>query len=211
MLGSAVTTSSIGVGGRCPHVRAGVGAVNTQNVTDPRLGPAILDALATGLGAERALERVLAGARHAEYRQLAVIDAAGATAHHSGLRTYPEHAAAPGEDCLALGNLLAAKGVPDAMRRAFEGGASRHLAERLVLALEAGARAGGEHGPVRSAVLLVARDLPWPLVDLRVDWDDDPIGHLRALWERYEPEMEAYVIRALDPPKAPRFNVPGDM
>ena len=51
----------------------------------------------------------------------------------------------------------------------------------------------------------------WPLVDLRVDWtDDDPIAELRRLWERYEPQRDDYVARALNPKEAPRYGVPGD-
>lgn len=192
-------------------MRAGVGAINTQNVTDPRLGPAILDAMAKGAGAEKAMKDVLAGVAHAEYRQLAAIDAKGGTAHHTGGLAFRVSGAALGRDCVAAGNILDNTGVPDAMRKAFEAGAPKHLADRLIGALEAGLRAGGEHGPVHSAVVLVASILPWPLVDLRVDWDDDgPIAKLRDLWRRYEPEMDAYVIRALDPPNAPKFNVPGD-
>jgi uncharacterized Ntn-hydrolase superfamily protein len=78
--------------------------------------------------------------------------------------------------------------------------------------MQAGLAAGGEAGPVHSAGLVVVRDVPWPVVDLRVDWsDDDPIAGLAALWRVYEPQMEDYVSRALQPGKAARFNVPGDM
>jgi len=57
----------------------------------------------------------------------------------------------------------------------------------------------------------VAHEQDWPLVSLRVDWDDDnPLLALRRLWERFEPEMPAYVTRALDPAAAPAFGVPGD-
>ena len=66
-------------------------------------------------------------------------------------------------------------------------------------------------GHVKSAGLLVVHEQPWPLVDLRVDWEDDgPVGRLRELWERYEPQMQAYVTRALDPAAAPAYGVPGD-
>ena len=87
-----------------------------------------------------------------------------------------------------------------------------HLATRLMAALEAGAAAGGEAGPVHSAGLLVVRDVSWPIVDLRVDWaDTDPVRGLVALWARYHPQMDAYVQRALDPGAAPSFGVPGNL
>ena len=73
-----------------------------------------------------------------------------------------------------------------------------------------GAGAGGEAGPVRSAGLLIVTDVAWPAADLRVDWAEDPIGELARLWQRWAPEMEAYVTRALDPQTAPAYGVPGD-
>ncbi|MGH6927208.1 MAG: DUF1028 domain-containing protein, partial [Dongiaceae bacterium] len=86
-----------------------------------------------------------------------------------------------------------------------------HLAERLLLALEAGQVAGGEMGAVRSAGLLVVHEQNWPLVDLRVDWDDgNPISTLHRLWERFQPQMIDYVTRALEPTAAPAYGVPGD-
>jgi uncharacterized Ntn-hydrolase superfamily protein len=94
------------------------------------------------------------------------------------------------------------------MRFAAEGS---HFAAMLLHALRAGVAAGGEAGPIHSAGLLVVRDVSWPIVDLRVDWaEDDPVAQLMALWERYEPQLEDYVRRALDPAAAPSFGVPGD-
>ncbi len=85
------------------------------------------------------------------------------------------------------------------------------LADRLLLSLQAGLEAGGEAGPVHSAGLLLVRDVPWPVADLRVDWHDtDPIGALAHLWSLYAPQLDAYVERGLDPTAAPRYGVPGD-
>jgi len=211
MLGVAITTSSICAGSRCPRVRAGTGAVSSQNVTDPRLGALVLDALAGGLDAERALARVLEGHAYPEYRQVTVVDACGRAAIHSGARTLGTNAHALGEGCVAAGNLLADARVPAAMTERFAAGAGEHLAERLLASLEAGVAAGGEEGDVHSAALLVAGDQSWPLVDLRVDWHDDaPVAALRALWTRYAPQAAEYVTRALEPARAPAFGVPGD-
>lgn len=211
MLGLAITTSSISVGSRCPWVRAGVGAVASQNITLPSLGPTILDALAAGAAAPDALERALAGPVAREYRQVTVIDAEGRVAHFTGRFTLGTHGVATGQDCVAAGNLLADAEVPAAMIAAFAAGADKHLAARLLDALEAGLAAGGEAGPVHSAALLVADRQLWPLVDLRVDWDDnDPVAALRRLWEAYAPQMNDYLTRALDPASAPSYGVPGD-
>ncbi|NJS38361.1 MAG: DUF1028 domain-containing protein, partial [Rhodobacteraceae bacterium] len=86
----------------------------------------------------------------------------------------------------------------------------REEPERLLQALEAGLANGGEAGPVRSAGLKVADRLDWPLIDLRIDWADDPIGMLRAAWDVYAPQMAAYVQRAEYPTQAPSYGVPGD-
>ncbi len=207
-LGVAITSSSICVASRCAFVRAGVGAALSQNVTDPRLGPRTLDLIAGGLSATAALARVQVEARHIAWRQLAAVDRQGGRAHFSGAKALGSHAAAEGEGCVAIGNLLVNPGVPAAMIAAFEE-MSGQLAERLVSALEAGLAAGGETGPVRSAGLLVADRQPWPVVDLRVDWAARPIAALRALWTEYAPQLDAYVTRALDPEAAPSFGGPG--
>ncbi|MGI9302118.1 MAG: DUF1028 domain-containing protein [Gammaproteobacteria bacterium] len=211
MLGVAITTSSICVASRCPWVRAGVGAVATQNITDPSLGTTLLDQLELGLGAPRALQHVTQDRPGIEYRQLTVVDACGATADFTGSHTLGTNAVASGGGCVAAGNLLANTGIPQAMVDRFAGSSNEHLAARLLASLEAGLAAGGELGPVKSCGLLVAHEQPWPLVDLRVDWDDDaPLPRLRRLWESYEPQMNDYVTRALNPAAAPSYGVPGD-
>jgi uncharacterized Ntn-hydrolase superfamily protein len=209
-LGVAVTSSSPAVAARCAWARAGTGAVATQNVTDPSLGPRVLGALAAGKPAASALAEVLATAPHAEFRQLAVIDAGGRTASHAGERTLGRHGARAGQDCLAAGNLLAGDSVPAAMVRAFERRPADDLADRLLAALRAGVAAGGEEGPVRSCGLLVVDKVPWPVTDLRVDWHDDPVGELARLLAIWLPQEADYVKRAVDPTTAPNYGVPGE-
>ena len=211
MFGVAITTSSICVGSRCPHARAGVGAVATQNITDPALGPGLLDQLAAGQSATQALAHVLDGLENSDYRQLTVVDNKGNTACHTGGNILGIHSDSAGNNCFAAGNLLANQGIPDAMTTAFQSFTNFHLAERLLNSLQAGLDAGGEQGEVHSAALLVVDKLPFPLVDLRVDWDDDgPVQKLRSIWESYQPQMLDYLNRAIDPAKAPSYGVPGD-
>lgn len=211
MLGVAITTSSIAVGARCPHVRAGVGAVATQNVTNPVLGPGVLARIAQGASAAGALDAAIGGDVAPDYRQVAVVSHDGSVAIHSGGQTLGRHAEAIGDGVVAAGNLLATETLPQAMVDSFGSNADLHLADRLLTALEAGIAAGGEEGPVHSAALLVADANPFPLVDLRVDWDDgDPIARLRALWTAYAPQMDDYVARAVAPHIAPSYGVPGD-
>ncbi|HEY7579208.1 MAG TPA: DUF1028 domain-containing protein [Acetobacteraceae bacterium] len=198
-LGAAVATSSIAVGARCAYCSAGVGAVLTQHRTDPRLGPRGLMLLRSGCSAQETLDALVASTTHAQWRQIAVLDAGGNTAAYSGTRTRPEMSAAPAQDVCAIGNILATARVPAAMLRGFQADPSSPLAERLLHALDEGLAAGGEQVPVRSAHLLVVEHESFPLIDLRVDWHDAPIAELRALWQRYAPESTAYLLRALDP------------
>jgi uncharacterized Ntn-hydrolase superfamily protein len=207
--GIAISSSSPAVAARCAHVRAGVGAVASQNITDPSLGPLVLDQLETGLAATEALAAVIAGRSHIDYRQLLVVDREGQTAIHSGRQVLGVWGEARATDCAAGGNLLAGELVPMAMVEAFTM-AKGHLGERLMRALEAGIAAGGEAGPVHSAGLKIADRLSWPMADLRIDWAKDPIGMLRSAWDVYAPQMAAYVQRAEDPTQAPSYGVPGN-
>jgi uncharacterized Ntn-hydrolase superfamily protein len=209
--GVAVTSSSPAVAARCAHVRPGVGAVCSQNVTDPRLGTRLLDLLESGVPAKTAV-RQLAAQPHAEWRQLTAVGACGPGAVFSGARTLGTYAEAVGPDAVAAGNLLSGPGVPRAVLDAFTGAdPGAPLARRLVDALTAGAAAGGEAGPVHSVGLLVVGAQQWPVTDLRVDWTEgDPIAELAHLWKLWEPQQEAYVQRALAPDAAPNYGVPGD-
>jgi uncharacterized Ntn-hydrolase superfamily protein len=210
MLGLAISSSSPAVAARCAHARAGVGVVGTQNVTDPRLGPAGLDLMASGSSAEEAIASLCRTASHIEFRQLIAVDAQGRTGTHSGARTLGTHASAQGPGVVAAGNLLRNREIPGVMLAAF-GRASGHLGDRLLAAMAAALAAGGEEGPVHSAGILLVRDVPWPVADLRVDWSDgDPIGDLQRVWTIYKPQLEDYVARALNPTAAPSFGVPGD-
>jgi uncharacterized Ntn-hydrolase superfamily protein len=211
MFGVAVASSSPAVAARCAHARAGVGAVASQNVTDPTLGPRALDLLALGADAEQAIAVLRRSSQHMEYRQVLAVDAAGGTAIHSGPRALGTFAEAKATDVACGGNLLAADGVPAAMVDAFLGSRGP-LGDRLVATMRAALAAGGEAGPVRSAGLKIVREVSWPVADLRVDWTEDcPIEALAAIWAVYRPQLDDYVTRALDPSAAPSYGVPGDL
>ena len=213
MFGVAVSSSSPAVAARCALARAGAGAVASQNVTDPTLGPKALDLLASGLSAadtKTALSKVMT---HPDFRQVLIVDKNGTTAIHSGAKSLGTWTEATGTDVAAAGNLLATPGVPAAMVRAFENsaGKSLHLGDRLLDAMQAGLGAGGEAGPIHSAGIKLVDNVAWPVADLRVDWTEGcPISELAALWALYKPQLQDYVTRALDPSAAPSYGVPGD-
>ena len=212
MVGVAITTSSICVASRCPWVRARVGAAVTQNVTDPSLGNLMLDYLEQGLNAQQSIDKVVKHRQFINYRQLALMDSKGNSAGYTGSETLGANAISQGSGCIAVGNLLNSVEVIQAMVDSFSNNVNLHLAERLLVALQAGLDAGGEEGPVHSAGLKVSHQHSWPLVDLRVDWaDDDPVSELVKLWRAYEPQMKDYNSRAIDPSQAPSYGVPGDL
>jgi uncharacterized Ntn-hydrolase superfamily protein len=211
LFGVAIASSSPAVAARCMHGRAGAGAVATQNITDPRLGPGVLDALGRGLKARAALDEVLSATPFGAYRQLLVIGSDGPPAVHSGAQGLGVVNAAIRAHAAAAGNLLASPAVPAAMITAFEA-ATGHLGDCLLQALRAGLDTGGEAGPVHSAGLLIVRDVSWPIVDLRVDWtDEDPVAALGTIWRLYAPQIDDYVRRAIDPGRAPSYGVPGNL
>lgn len=211
--GVAISSSSPAVASRCAYVSASVGAVCSQNVTDPRLGPRLLELLRLGNTAQQAIDQVVGGATSdIGYRQLTAVGTAAAPAAYSGERALGTFGAVTGDDSVAAGNMLASTKVLDAMVDEFEADDSPTVSRRLLKALRGAVNSGGEEGPVHSAGLLVAHDVPWPVVDLRVDWtENDPIAELGTLLDVWEPQQDDYVQRGLHPGGAPSYGVPGDL
>jgi uncharacterized Ntn-hydrolase superfamily protein len=208
--GMAISSSSPAVAARCAFARAGVGAVASQNVTDPRLGNSVITALADGYGAKKAVTSVVGAASHTAYRQVMAVDAAGDTAIFTGAQALGINAEFESMNAAAAGNLLGCKTVPQTMVTAFHAAAG-HLGDRLIAALCAGLEAGGEAGTVHSAGLLLVDQHEWPLADLRCDWTMDcPVAAVTEAWRIYKPQMDDYVIRAISPDLAPNYGVPGD-
>ena len=94
--------------------------------------------------------------------------------------------------------------------RAINRYASAAFEERLLDGLQAAMAAGGEEGPVHAAGLVVVEDVPWPVTDLRVDYDADPVTDLIELWRLWKPQKDDYRVRGIDPTSAPSYGVPGD-
>ncbi len=211
MFGMAISSSSPAVAARCAYARSGVGAVASQNITDPTLGPKTLDKIAAGLSALSAVRDVISETEHKDYRQLLAIDVTGQTAIHSGGKVLGKWGEAQGRDVAAGGNLLKTAQVPAAIVAGFED-ATGHLGDRLLAAMQAGLEAGGEEGPVHSAGLIIVDKVSWPVAELRCDWTENcPITEISKAWEIYKPQLDDYVRRALNPSDAPSYGVPGDL
>lgn len=189
--GVAVQSRRFNVGPVVPWGEAGVGAVATQAFAEIGYGPRALDLLRGGLGAKEALERLLAADPAAAVRQVAVVDARGEVAVHTGGGCLPFAGHRAGDGFSVQGNLLASERVCDAMARKFERTRGA-FAARLVAALEAGEDAGGDARGRESAALLVMRavsaDEPWRnrAVDLRVENHRKPIAELQRLLPIHE-------------------------
>ena len=134
MFGIAISSSSPAVAARCSFARAGVGAVATQNVTDPALGPLALDLMAGGATAAEAIAGVQAQGRFIEYRQVLAVDVNGETAIHSGPNSLGIWTQAQGDNVASGGNLLANEGVPSAIVDGFLS-SSGHIGDRLIVAM----------------------------------------------------------------------------
>jgi uncharacterized Ntn-hydrolase superfamily protein len=209
--GIVICSSSPAVASRCAHTRATVGVVASQNVTNPALGSRVLVALAGGSDADGALKAALAHEQFPDYRQLTVVDVHGNTAVHSGPHSLGVHTHVQGDQAVAAGNLLAHERVIAELLAGYAESASAAFEERLLDGLRAALAAGGEAGPVHSAGLVVAEDVPWPVTDLRVDYADDPIADLAALGRLWKPQKNDYRVRGVDPTRAPTYGVPGDV
>ncbi len=210
MFGLAIASSSPAVATRCSFARAGVGAVASQNVTDPSLGPKTLDLMQDGLSAPRAVDEVIRRSDFTEYRQLLAIDGAGNTAIHSGPNSLGIWTQAEGVSVASGGNLLANDTIPQAILDGFSA-AQGHIGDRMIAAMRAGLAAGGEAGPIHSAGMKIVDKVSWPIADLRCDWTEDcPIENIATAWTIYKPQLDAYIQRALDPREAPSYGVPGD-
>lgn len=210
MFGVAISSSSPAVAARCSYARAGVGAVASQNVTDPTLGPIALDLMEQGMSAKAAIAQVRKRGKFIEYRQVLAVDSSGRAAIHSGPNSLGIWTQAQSENVASGGNMLANDAIPRAIVDGFLG-SSGHLGDRLIAAMRAGLAAGGEAGPVHSAGLKIVDKVSWPIADLRCDWTEDcPIEAVATLWEIYRPQSEAYIQRAIDPREAPSYGVAGD-
>jgi len=207
--GAVICSSSPAVAARCVHMADGAGAVLSQNVTDPRLGLKLIEALGAGIDAATALATVLACEPFTEFRQLIALDTAGRAAIHSGAAALGVVAAYAVDGAAAAGNLLA---TPDVPRRLVEAwlATGGPVETRLLAALTAAIEEGGEAGPVHSAGLSVINGSGWRVTDLRVDWSDDPLADLATLLRVWLPQRDDYITRALNPGSAPSYGVPGD-
>lgn len=185
-MGVAVQSHWFSVGSIVTWAEAGVGAVATQSLVDPSYGPLALEMLRAGRSPDDALRGLLEADTASDIRQVAIVDAAGRVAAHTGDRCIPEAGHIVGDGFSVQANLMERNTVWDAMAREYES-AEGDLAERLLVALEAAQREKGDiRGQQSAAILIVSgknTGRPWVdrVMDLRVEDHPDPLGELRRL------------------------------
>jgi len=185
-LGVAVQSHWFSVGSIVSWAAPGVGAVATQSFVDPAYGPLGLELMASGKSAEQTLASLIAGDEHRNVRQVAMADANGGIAVHTGEQAIVEACDRKGEAFSVQANLMLNSTVCDAMYAAYTA-SDGDLAERLMAALEGAQAAGGDIRGKQSAALLVVngdRTLPaWGgrVFDLRIEDHPEPLAELRRL------------------------------
>jgi uncharacterized Ntn-hydrolase superfamily protein len=185
-VGIATQSKFLAVGAVVPWARGDVGAVATQSFADVTIGPRGLDLLGQGLEPQAALDRLLAEDPQREQRQVGIVDAAGRAASFTGRECFDYAGSLTGERYACQGNILASDRVVPAMAETFEG-STGPLADRLIDALRAAQREGGDRRGQEAAALLIAKPGAGyggnhdRYVDLRVDHHDDPIEELAKL------------------------------
>ena len=185
-LGVAVQSHYFSVGPIVPWAESGVGAVATQSLVLVDYGPKGLDLMRAGMTAQQALDSLLKADTSSAVRQVAMVDAKGNVAAHTGARCIPDAGHLTGNQYSVQANLMANDKVWPAMRDAFEK-AKGDLAERMMQALEAAQKAGGDIRGKQSAAILVVKaepsGKPWMdrTMDLRVEDSEEPLKELRRL------------------------------
>lgn len=185
-MGVAVQSHWFSVGSVVTWAAPGVGAVATQSFVDPSYGPLGLELMAAGKTAEQALRALVTADAHPEVRQVAMVDAAGNIATHTGAGAIEAAGHRTGQGYSVQANLMLSPTVPDAMARAYER-SDGDLAERLLAALEAAQAEGGDiRGKQSAAILVVSGEptgRPWAgrIFDLRVEDHTQPVQELRRL------------------------------
>lgn len=189
-MGVAVQSHWFSVGSVVPWAQAGIGAIATQSLTEISYGPLGLDLLRGGKSARQTLDALLQADENREVRQVAIVDANGEVAIHTGKRCIAEAGHISGAGYSVQANMMLNDSVPAAMSKAYEsalGNGVKDLAERLLLALEAAQAAGGDiRGKQSAAIKVVGKDLSsktWDGIqmELRVEDHPEPISELRRV------------------------------
>ena len=189
--GVAIASKFFAVGALCVHTQRGVGAVSTQALMNPLLGPLGLTFMQSGRTSEQVIHDLLQTDAGSAQRQVHVLPLHGEAAAHTGTSCIDWCGHVSGQNFSIAGNMLAGPQVLAETARVFEATEGMPLAERLILAMQAGEEAGGDKRGKQSAALRIHADEDYLQLDLRVDDHEEPLLELRRLYdkslERFQP------------------------
>ena len=189
--GVAIASRFFAVGSMCVHTQRGVGALSTQALMNPLMGPLGLQALQHGQATDQDMQKLLASDKGREQRQIHWLPAHGEPVAHTGKSCIDWCGHLAGPDYSLAGNMLAGPQVLQETANAFVAAQGLPLAQRLILAMKAGERAGGDKRGKQSAALRIHGDEDYPQLDLRVDDHEEPLDELQRLYdkslERFQP------------------------
>ena len=198
----AVATRAFAVGAHCPYVRSGVGAVATQSITNRYLGPAILDLLARGIAPAAAIESALTADDGRHLRQVHAVDRFGRAAAWTGDNCVEWCGDRAADQFSVAGNMLAGENVLAHTFTAFADHNGVALPERLLRAMQAGERAGGDRRGRQSAALLLTTSEDFADLNIRVDDHTEPLSELDRLlgiWRQQWPQRAAWAPSKANP------------
>ncbi|MFN0161096.1 MAG: DUF1028 domain-containing protein [Burkholderiales bacterium] len=205
LLGIAQATNPLSVGGRCPFIRANVGAVSTQAYTDPGLGPLAIELLTLGYSPEKVIKELSESDENFAWRQIGIVDRHGRVAVHTGAQCKTHSASIVGEGYVVMGNYLLTDQVVPKMNEAWLASADQLFEDRLMAVTVAARNEGGDLGGHRSSCLLVYDTESYARTDLRIDFmpkregAPDAVDALQEILDRWKPMIGYYKVRPHNP------------
>ena len=190
-LGVAIASRFFAVGSLCVHTQRGVGALSTQALMNPLLGPLGMKLMQSGKAMQQVMPDFLQTVAGSEQRQVHLLPMQGEAVAHTGKACIDWCGHVSGQDFSIAGNMLAGPQVLAETAKVFQATQGMPLAERLILAMQAGEDAGGDKRGKQSAALRIHADEDYLQLDLRVDDHEDPLLELKRLYdkslERFQP------------------------
>ncbi len=191
--GAAIASRFFAVGALCLHARRDVGVLATQALMNPLYGPAGIAMLAEGRSASDAIAALLRADAGSAHRQLHLLPASGAPAAHTGAECIAWCGHRCGDDFSVAGNMLASAAVIEATATAWLDNPQFSMAERMLIAMQAGEAFGGDKRGKQAAALRIQGDEDYPELDLRVDDHVDPLAELQRLYVISQQRYQAFV------------------
>jgi uncharacterized Ntn-hydrolase superfamily protein len=192
-LGVAIASRFFAVGSLCVHTQRGVGAVSTQALMNPLFGPLGIKLMQSGMATQQVMHDLLQTDAGSEQRQVHLLPMHGEAVAHTGKACIDWCGHVSGQDFSIAGNMLAGPQVLAETARVFQATQGMPLAERLILAMQAGEEAGGDKRGKQSAALRIHADEDYLQLDLRVDDHEDPLLELKRLYDKSLERFQAFL------------------